>query len=376
MDTTQLLDKFKTMLLSSDTGSAYRDVQAGLADIKPRTISLHRGKVKSVKKVESTKDEYVYDIGMRNTNHPWFFGNDILIHNSCYFTAYPVLKDSIETGDVEWNKDIAIDVYNQIAKDVSATFPQFLKDRLNVPISQSTGVIASSREIVSSTSIWITKKRYAALMIDKDNIRYDVHGKEGKVKAMGLDLKRADTPKFVQDFLSDILLDTLTSKGEDYVIEKIKEFKKQFKDMKPWEQGTPKAVNKMTYYKDMADEYLQKKMRGADVEKVRIPGHVMASLNWNNMRDMQGDKKSMRISDGQKVIVCRLKVSATNLYDSIAYPIDERHLPDWFINMPFDSEMMMASIVDKKVKNLLGTLSWDLSRTDPASDHFESLFGW
>jgi hypothetical protein len=39
---------------------------------------------------------------------------------------------------------------------------------------------------------------------------------------MGLDLKRADTPKFVQKFLSEILLDSLCDKGETYVIGKIK----------------------------------------------------------------------------------------------------------------------------------------------------------
>ena len=42
---------------------------------------------------------------------------------------------------------------------------------------------------------------------------------------MGLDLKRSDTPKFMQDFLSELLLDVLTGSERDEMVEKIKEFK-------------------------------------------------------------------------------------------------------------------------------------------------------
>ena len=42
---------------------------------------------------------------------------------------------------------------------------------------------------------------------------------------------------------------------------------------------------------------------------------------------------------------------------SIAYPIDEVHLPKWFAALPFDSESMLASVVDKKIENLFGKLA-------------------
>ena len=35
-----------------------------------------------------------------------------------------------------------------------------------------------------------------------EGFRSDVDGKPGKVKAMGLDLRRSDTPVFMQEFLS------------------------------------------------------------------------------------------------------------------------------------------------------------------------------
>jgi DNA polymerase elongation subunit (family B) len=294
--------------------------------------------------------------------------------DSCYFSAYAILKEEIEAGGIIWTKESIIDLYNDLAKAVSATFPEFLLDKLNVPIKRSTGVIASSRETVSETGIWMVKKRYACLMYDKDGIRLDVNGKPGKVKAMGLDLKRADTPKFVQTFLSDILADTLTDKGETAVIEKIRTFKEQFEGMKPWQQGTPRAVNKLSHYRDKIEAAGFQKLKGIDPGNLHVPGHVSASLAWNRLKEMYMDQHAMKIIDGQKIIVCKLKETSENRMTSIAYPVDEAHLPEWFLNLPFDTEGMQAGVVDQKVKNLLGVLNWDLSRTNKEHAHLETLF--
>jgi DNA polymerase elongation subunit (family B) len=294
--------------------------------------------------------------------------------DSCYFSAYSILREEIERNEVEWTKESIIETYNALAKAVSATFPEFLLEKLNVPIKRSTGVIASSRETVSETGIWMVKKRYAILMFDKDGIRLDVGGKPGKVKAMGLDLKRADTPKFVQEFLSEILLDTLTDKGENAVIAKIRAFKEKFEDLKAWQQGTPRAVNKLSFYREKEELHMIKKAKQEATGGVTMPGHVRASLNWNRMREINQDQHAMRIIDGQKVIVCKLKETPENRLVSIAYPVDEVHLPDWFLKMPFDSDLMMAGVVDQKVKNLLGVLNWSLERANKEQAHLEQFF--
>ena len=65
---------------------------------------------------------------------------------------------------------------------------------------ESPDVIAAGREIVAESGLYITKKRYAALVYDVEGFRSDVDGKPGKVKAMGLDLRRSDTPVFRKNF--------------------------------------------------------------------------------------------------------------------------------------------------------------------------------
>lgn len=344
-----------------NAGSRFFDQRLGQSTtLTGRTITKHMA-AKTNEMITGEYDHYGKSIVYGDTD-------------SCFFSAYPIIKKEIERNEIVWTKESIVELYNDLAKAVSNTFPDFLLNKLNVPVKRSTGIIASSRETVSETGIWMVKKRYACLMYDKDGIRLDVNGKPGKVKAMGLDLKRADTPKFVQEFLSEILLDTLRDKGENTVIEKIRTFKEKFEDMKPWQQGTPRAVNKLSHYRDKLEDAGIKKMKGIEVGNLHVPGHVTASLAWNRLKEINQDQHAMRIIDGQKIIVCKLKPNNDYNIDNIAFPVDIAHLPDWFTALPFDSDAMSAGIVDKKVENLLSVLSWDLSRTNKDHKHLETLF--
>ena len=282
--------------------------------------------------------------------------------DSCYFTAYPVLKKEIDEGRMVWNKDTAIALYDSIADQVNLSFPGFMEQAFHCPRDMG-AIIRGGREIVASTGLFITKKRYAVLFYDKDGKRYDVAGKPGKVKAMGLDLKRSDTPKVIQEFLSDILNDVLNGGAREPIIEKIRDFKYLFKERPAWEKGSPKRVNNLTMYGN-------KEIKEG---KTNMPGHVRAALNWNNLRRMNSDNYSMAVTDGMKVIVCKLRSNPLG-WTSIAYPTDEQHLPKWFTELPFNDFEMEATVIDGKVDNLLGVLDWDLASATNTDNTFESLF--
>ena len=283
--------------------------------------------------------------------------------DSVYFSAWPVIRDDVAAGRMEWDKDICVQLYDQIADQVNISFPPFMEKAFHVPIENGK-IIKGGRELVARNSLFITKKRYAALIYDLEGKRLDREGKSGKVKAMGLDLKRSDTPKVVQEFLSDILNVVLEGGGKEAVVNKIKEFKEVFRARPAWEKGTPKRVNKLTYYGDL--ELKQ--------GRANMPGHVRAAINWNNMCRMHSDNRSMKITDGMKAIVCKLRPNPLGM-TSIAYPTDEQRLPQWFKDMPFDTEAMQETIITQKVENLLGVLEWDLASSTNVSSTFESMFG-
>ena len=103
-----------------------------------------------------------------------------------------------------------------------------MKEFFNAPRKQGE-IIVAGRENAASMGIFIKKKRYAMLIYDDEGVRKDVDGNPGKIKAMGLDLKRSDTPDYMQNFLMDVLVKILTDGTEKDVIEMVKEFKKEFR---------------------------------------------------------------------------------------------------------------------------------------------------
>ncbi len=277
--------------------------------------------------------------------------------DSGYFSAYPVMKDLPEFQDFAWTKEAVIDLYDKIADLTNDSFPEFMKQGFNCPENNG-AIIRAGRELCAERGIFIKKKRYAVLIFDKEGKRKDLDGKPGEIKAMGLDLKRSDTPRVVQDFLMSVLTQVLTGSSQQQVIEKIAEFRKDFASWPGWIKGTPKRVNKLSFYQQ-AKRNNETWTFGEKTKKTNLPGHVLASLNWNRLLELYNDHSSMKIQDGAKIIVCKLRDNPLNM-TSIAYPIDQDHLPEWFKQLPWDHSEMETTLIDKKVKNLLGVLSWDL----------------
>ena len=281
--------------------------------------------------------------------------------DSCYFSAYKTLKKEIDTKQIPWTKESVVGLYDQIGEEVNKTFPQFMLDAFHCPKTRGE-VIKAGRELVAIKGLFITKKRYAVLYYDKEGKRTDVEGKPGKIKAMGLDLKRSDTPEFIQNFLSDVLEKVLTGTTEQEVLDFITEFRTNFKIRPGWEKGSPKRANNISAYRGKEEK----------AGKTNMPGHVRASLNWNTLKRMMDDKYSMSVTDGAKVIVCKLKDNPLG-FTSVAYPVDELRLPQWFKDLPFNHEEMEQTIIDNKLDNLIGVLNWDIRSTEQTNT-FNKLF--
>ena len=284
--------------------------------------------------------------------------------DSCYFTAYPTLKPQIESGDLVWDKETCIGLYDGIADQANDSFPAFMEKAFHAP-RKNGEIIKAGRELIGDRSIFITKKRYAINIFDKEGKRKDKDGALGDIKAMGLDLKRADTPKYVQEFLMDVLEMVLQrGKLREDIIERVKEFKRVMVAQDSWTKGSPKSVNNLTKHTVAFEK----------TGKCGV-GHARAAINWNYLRRMNGDNYSQSIIDGMKIIVCKLRPNPLG-FNSIAYPVDELRLPNWFKELPFDDDAMESTLVDEKIDNLLGVLDWDIKSNIDVKSTFDDLFSF
>ncbi|BEH88501.1 hypothetical protein [Klebsiella phage phiKp_21] len=303
-------------------------------------------KIVSVKNIGST-DDYVYDISMGGINH-YFFANNILVHNtdSVYFSVVHYLKEQNIPCDL--SKEEIVDMYIKIGDEVGESFPEFMDKMFNTGIEKGK-IVGADLEMVGSRGLFLKKKRYAILKYWEDGFRKDVDGKPGEIKAMGLEIKRSDTPKYIQNFLEETLMALLVGESESELKQRVRDFKAVFKDKPAHEKGSPRTVKN---YSNLEADF-------KNTGKCHV-GHVLAGIQWNMLRNAYDDKTVPEVTDGTKVIVCDLKPNPLGI-TKIGYPIDcAEYLPEWFLELPFDTDKMEEIILTKKLDNIFGILDMDI----------------
>jgi hypothetical protein len=157
------------------------------------------------------QEQWVYDIEVEDNHN--FFGNNILVHNSNYFTVAPFVEKAFEdkpNATKSEKADFCNNFYEQIVdKFVQKSIDDF-GNELN---AYNTSVIGSEREIIADAGVWTAKKKYFARVIDSEGVRY----KEPKMKVMGLDIIRSGTPTFVKKKLKESLNIILDSDAESMI---------------------------------------------------------------------------------------------------------------------------------------------------------------
>jgi DNA polymerase elongation subunit (family B) len=281
--------------------------------------------------------------------------------DSAYFSAYHIFKDQPLYKNFEWSCERVIELYDLIAEATNEAFPAFMQTTFHTSLEKG-AIIKGGRELVASMALFIKKKKYAALIYDLDGKRQDIDGKPGKLKVMGLDLKRSDTPRVMQQFLEKILMGLLTGRSQADLFADIREFRAIFKTRPGWEKGSPMKVANLSVHAKRNHLNSLTEMRNEPAKKVATPWHVQASLNWNLLCEMNKDRHALRITDSARIVVCKLLNNSYGM-TAIGYPIDETHLPQWFRDLPFDHAEMENKIIDKKLDNLVGVLTWDLTDT-------------
>lgn len=257
----------------------------------------------------------------------------------------------------DYSRDHLVEFADNVAKQINDGFPEYMKKTFHCT-DEGANLQAAGREVVASRGVFVSKKRYALMMFDKDGHRVDTHGKDGEIKIMGLQVQRSDCPKLVRDMLKKMLESLLTKGSQQELLDILKKFgKNEWRKLKPWQKGSPKACNKLAMYNKQFNETGQCSV-----------GQVMAAINWNNLIDLNKDKKTQKILDGNKVIVCKLKKNNAYNMTSVAYPVDLTILPKWFKQLPFDEQSMKESVVEKTVDSIFGVLGWDLSLEKAMND--------
>lgn len=262
--------------------------------------------------------------------------------DSCYFKTNGIsYEDAVARAD-------------EIATKTNVSFPAFMTEAFNCTADRST-LIKAAREIVAERGLFLmTKKKYTLRVVNLDG--NDLR-KKPKLKSMGSEIKKADTPKIVQDFLKDLMDLVLT--GRDYeAIEKFINIHRGTligRDADVLGLAPAKQVNNLDEY---YAEYKRTEKIGRGKMKI-CPGHVRAAINYNEMIEMF-DQGAKPMKAGDKAAILYLCSNSFGL-KAIGFPTDMMHLPEWFKeHFSVDLKITEQKMIDSKIIGIFEALELEL----------------
>lgn len=268
----------------------------------------------------------------------------------------PVIYGDTDSGyflTYATNKNEAVEIADTVAEGVNASFPGFMINSFGCQKPDFHNLIKAGREIVGIRGLFQAKKKYMIKVVDIEGVETD------KMKSMGSEIKKADTPKPIQKFLKSVV-DMILNGSEFNEVEKFVNderkrlfSKKQYYDI--ISLGVARSANNLeSQYEDF------KKIEKAGKGRVRLPGHIRASVMYNELALDQEGPSAKLIQSGDKVKVFYLHKNQFNV-KSIAFPSDITKFPTWFSeNFKVDVPLTEQKMIDAKLEGIFNAWGFEV----------------
>lgn len=250
-----------------------------------------------------------------------------------------VYGDTDSTYFVTHGKDVeeATLVADTIGEVITESFPDFMRETFLCRPGFD-DIIKTGREIVSDRGIFVAKKHYFLHLVDDDGFKCD------KIKVMGLATKKTALPKFVSARINGFIERYL--KGADWgeIAEDVVDFKDELKD---GESIIPLGIT-------MGVQNVEKYTAEYEADDtIMLPGHVRASILYNDCLEKYKDVNSLPIISGSKIKKFQLK-NPKGKWKTMAFPVDNEEVPEWFNeNFKLDYDGQISRLVDKPIEPII-----------------------
>ena len=272
--------------------------------------------------------------------HEYSSASEAIIYgdtDSCYYKTFAS------------NKEEAVEAADLAAEGTNATFPAFMREAFNCQ-PEFDELIKAGREIVGERGLFQAKKKYMIKVVDLEGFAVD------KLKSMGSEIKKADTPKVIQLFLKSVVDKILSGAEYDEIAKFVNEQRKAILKSADnvFHLGVAKQVNNLEKF---TADYMQFEKPG--IRRVNLPGHVRAAINYNEMLH-SFDTGGKSIRSGDKVLIFYVKKNEFAI-ESIAIPADLPRFPQWFNdNFSVDKAKTEDKMFDNKLSGIFAALGKDV----------------
>jgi Kyanoviridae DNA polymerase len=258
--------------------------------------------------------------------------------DSCYLCLDKLVESKGLTDD-----DAITDLLEKASsKNIEPLIAKILDDIVVKYLNGMPGALSMKREVIAKKAIWTAKKRYILWVLDTEGIRHN----PPKLKAMGVEIKKAVIPKFCKERMTEAIKIIMQTDVNQTVIDFITKVKVEFNSKTPNEISMPKTCNGLEKYSNPKAVYIK-----------GTPLHVRGALMYNHLLVKHGlEMKYESIKSGDKIRFLNLRIPNPTRENVIAFP---SQLPKEFgLDQYIDYELQLSKSFLEPLEIILKAIKW------------------
>jgi len=292
-----------------------------------------------IKNAEQSANEYYNNI--TNENKDYVIAGDT---DSLMLSLEPIMPKLTHTN-FESNKS---EIRNQITKVqeyINNGFDKLAKENFHIKDTHRFNI---KQELISKNAIWLAKKRYGMLVIDREGIP------ENKLEIKGIDVVRSSFPLAFVGFLKKLLYEILDAKTKNQIDDMVLTFEKQLMKTDALDLCKNTSVNGINKYRST-----QKMNKIFSKINKGTPAQVKAAIHYNDLVSFFGlTKKYSKITSGEKIVWCYLKKNKFGLEALACRGYEDPPEIIEIIEKYIDKQKMYESELKSKILQIYEALGW------------------
>jgi hypothetical protein len=272
--------------------------------------------------------------------------------DSCFVDSIPIIKKRFPDIDLN-NDDEMTKAIMSVTTEVQTYVNQFYNVMAKRFFNLNKHTFDAKQEVISKSSFWLAKKRYAQWIIHEEGALL----KQPRLEVKGIDVVRTSFPASFRKFMDSFLRKLLTSVPKKELDEMILKFREDMKTLDVLEIAKNTSVKFVS--QDGVHNYNPEDRRALQFVK-GTPAQVKACLAYNDLLMKMGlEKENEPIHHGQKIKWVYLQDNQYGL-DALALKGDGND-PDEIlniINQLVDRKKMFEQELKSKLIDFYDVFKW------------------
>jgi DNA polymerase elongation subunit (family B) len=287
--------------------------------------------------------------------------------DSCFVAAIPMIKKRFPNIDMT-NDDEMTKAIMTVTTDVQWYVNNFYNVMAKRFFNVDKHTFDAKQEVISKTSFWLAKKRYAQWIIHKEGSLL----KEPELEVKGIDVVRTSFPAAFRKFMEMFLRKILTGSEREELDDMILKFREEVKTLGVIEIAKNTSVKYVS--QDGKHNYCPEDRKPFSIVK-GTPAQVKAAIAYNDLIDSWGlNKTTEHIHHGQKIKWVYLKDNEY-MVEALAMKADGNDPPEIvnFINSNVDRSALFEKELKSKLMDFYNVYDWQFpnSSMKVAAQFFE-----